>query len=227
MGLLILINPRWEALTPETRQAFLLAATLPFLDRFYLAGGTGLALHLGHRFSVDLDFFSPAPDAVGPGERSLLRTAFDDPTLSVSYDQDTTFVATWRGVGVSFFRLAAYPVVQELQWLEGVPVATVEEIGAMKLAAIMSRGTRKDYVDLYFILQHVPIGRLFEVAAVKYARVRTFAVSAVRALAYFADAEATPMPRMIDRTAWTTMKHFLERQALEAGRKQLEDLWSA
>ena len=96
----------------------------------------------------------------------------------------------------------------------------------MKLAAIMSRGTRKDYIDLYFILQQTPLERLFEVAAVKYARVRTFAVSAVRALTYFADAETTPMPQMITRTSWPTVKRFLEQQALGAGRKRLEDLWS-
>ena len=226
MDVLTLANPHWEALTPETQQAFHLAATLPFLNRYYLAGGTGLALHLGHRLSVDLDFFSAAVDAVGPEERSAMATAFDDPTLSVSHDKDMTFVATWRGVGISFFRLALYPLAQAPCWLKGVPVATVAEIGAMKLAAIMSRGTRKDYIDLYFILQRVTIGQIFEVAAVKYARVRTFAVSAVRALAYFADAEAAPMPQMLDRTSWTTMKRFLERQALEAGRKHLEDLWS-
>lgn len=70
---------------------------------------------------------------------------------------------------------------------------------------------RKDMVDLYFILKQVPIERLFEVAAVKYARVRSFAVSATRGLAYFDDAEALPMPRMISRTPWATMKRFLER----------------
>ena len=154
-----------------------------------------------------------------------MQATFDDPSLSISFDKDMTFVATWRGVGVSFFRLALYPLVQEPLLLEGVPLATVEEIGAMKLAAIMSRGTRKDYIDLYYILQQTRLERLFEVAAVKYAQVRTFAVSAVRALTYFADAEATPMPQMIARVSWTTMKRFLERQALEAGRQRLEDLW--
>lgn len=107
----------------------------------------------------------------------------------------------------------------------GVPVAAIEEIGAMKLAAIIGRGTRKDLVDLYFILQRVPIGRLFEVAAVKYAVVRTFGASATRALAYFEDAEALPMPRMIDSTPWPRMKRFLERQALLAGQQQLQNLW--
>jgi hypothetical protein len=221
-----ILTPHWEALTPETRRAFGIAATLPFIQRFYLAGGTGLALHLGHRFSVDLDFFSSAPDAVGPDERSALRAAFDDPTLTISFDKDMTFVANWRGVGLSFFRLTLYPLAQAPLLLEGVPVATIEEIGAMKLAAIMARGTRKDYIDLYFILQQTPLERLFEVAAVKYARVRTFAVSAVRALTYFADADATPMPRMIQHVPWPTIKRFLEQQALATGRRHLEGLWS-
>jgi hypothetical protein len=66
---------------------------------------------------------------------------------------------------------------------------------------------------------------IFEVASVKYSRVRSFPISAVRALAYFADAEALPMPRMLDRTPWSKMKKYLEHQALEAGRKKLSDLW--
>lgn len=225
MAQVTLEHPHWEALTPETRQAFDKVATLSFIRQFYLAGGTGLALHLGHRFSMDLDFFSPASDAVGPDVRTELREALEDPTLTITFDKDGTFVATWRGVGISFFRLHLYPLVQPPLLVAGVPVATVEEIGAMKLAAIIDRGTRKDLVDLYYILQQVPIERLFEVAAVKYARVRTFAISAARALAYFEDAEALPMPLMIDQTPWETMKQFLERQAMEVGRKHLEDLW--
>jgi len=220
-----LASPHWEALTPETQQAFHKIAGLEFTRGFYLAGGTGLALHLGHRFSVDLDFFSAQDDAVGADQRSTLRETFEDPTLSITFDKDATFVATWRGVGVSFFRLYLYPLVRPTLLVAGAPLASLEEIGAMKLAAIIDRGTRKDLIDLYFILQHMPIEQLFQTAALKYARVRTFAISATRALAYFEDAEALPMPRMIDRTPWPVMKRFLERQALEAGRRRLEDLW--
>jgi predicted nucleotidyltransferase component of viral defense system len=219
--------PHWEAFTPETQQAFHTAARLPFIDRFYLAGGTGLALHLGHRFSIDLDFFSADSDAVGPDTRAILRETFNDPTLSITHDKDATFVATWRNVGISFFRLSLYPLAQAPIVVEGVPIATIEEIGAMKLAAIIDRGTRKDMVDLYFILKQVPIEHLFEVAAVKYVRVRSFAINATRGLAYFDDAEALPMPRMISRTPWAAMKRFLERQAMEAGRKHLQDLWKS
>lgn len=104
-------------------------------------------------------------------------------------------------------------------------MASVAEIGAMKLAAVIDRGTRKDLVDLYFILQKISLEELFQIAAIKYARVRTFAVSATRALAYFEDAEALPMPQMIEKTPWTKMKRFLEKQAMDAGRKHLHDLW--
>lgn len=217
--------PHWEALTPGTRQVFHQVARLPFIKNFYLAGGTGLALHLGHRFSVDLDFFSPDMAAVGPDQRDALRRLLNDQTLSITYDKDGTFVATWQDVGVSFFRLPLYPLVQTTLLLDDIPLATIPEIGAMKLAAIIDRGTRKDMVDLYFLLQVASLEEIFEVSAVKYARVRSFPVSAVRALAYFADADMQPMPRMLDRTPWSKMKKFLEHQAMEAGRMNLADLW--
>ena len=218
-------KPHWEALTPETREAFHHVARLPFIQSFYLAGGTGLALHLGHRFSVDLDLFSTDETAVGPDQRDAIRMLLDDSSLSITHDIDGTFVATWQDVGISFFRLPLYPLVQPPVLLDGIPLATIPEIGAMKLAAIIDRGTRKDMVDLYYLLQTVSLETIFEVASVKYARVRSFPISAIRALAYFADAEAVPMPRMLDRTSWSKMKKFLEHQALEAGRKKLSDLW--
>jgi nucleotidyltransferase AbiEii toxin of type IV toxin-antitoxin system len=222
---LVLKKPHWKALTRATQDAFHIVSKLEFIQDFYLAGGTGLALHFGHRFSIDLDFFSDDPNVVGPDQRSTLRAVFDDPTLEITYDKDSTFVVVWRGVGVSFFRLNLYPLVQPTFLVDNVRLASVEEIGAMKLAAIISRGTRKDMVDLYFILQQVSLDSLFQVAAVKYAKVRSFPVSAVRALSYFEDAESLPMPQMIDKTLWAKMKIFLERKAVEAGRKRLEDLW--
>jgi hypothetical protein len=218
-------NPRWEALTPATRQAFQQVARLPFIKSFYLAGGTGLALHLGHRFSVDLDLFSPDETAVSPDQRDAMRMLLDDQSLSIIHDNEGTFVATWQDVGISFFRLPLYPLVLPPVMLEGIPLAAIPEIGAMKLAAIIDRGMRKDLVDLYYLLQAVSLETIFEVASVKYARVRSFPISATRALAYFADAEAFPMPRMLDRTPWSKMKEFLENQAMEAGRKKLSDLW--
>jgi hypothetical protein len=221
----LLTQPHWEALTPVTQEAFQQARHFEALSHFYLAGGTGLALHLGHRFSIDLDFFSVDDKAVGAGDRAGIRATFDDPTLTITFDQDATFVANWRGVGISFFRLNLYPLVQGPLLVDGVQLASIPEIGAMKLAAIIARGTRKDLVDLYFILKTVTLQSVFEVAAVKYAANHSFPTIAIRALAYFADAESLPMPQMIDRTPWSKMKKYLEQQAYEAGRQRLADLW--
>jgi hypothetical protein len=220
-----LSNPHWEALTPATRQLFDRAASLPFIQDFYSAGDTGLALYLGHRFSVDLDFFSADPAALDSAQLEILRKFADGPDFSITYENHSTFIATWKQVGISFFRLQAYPIVQTPLLVETIPLATLPEIGAMKLAAIIKRGTRKDLVDLYYLLQKVSIEILFEIAAVKYGRVRSFPVCAIRALAYFADAEALPMPQMLDRTRWAKKKKFLEHQAIEAGRKNLAQLW--
>ena len=97
----------------------------------------------------------------------------------------------------------------------------------MKLAAILSRGTRKDYIDLYFILQQKNLKQLFEVASKKYPFNPAFPAFAIRALSYFEDAESEPHPRMLYNVKWTEIKTFLERQALEMGKKilELEKLW--
>lgn len=222
------MQPHWEALTNETRELYRLISELPFMSKFYLAGGTGLALQIGHRFSVDLDFFSDSAEAVGPDQRqAILEILKDDPSLKIIWDKDGTFVANFRSVGISLFRLDQHPLIVPPRLINKIQVAVIEEIGAMKLAAILSRGTRKDYVDLYFILQQKSLVQLFEIAAKKYSFQPAFPAFAVRALSYFDDAKSDPMPRMIKKANWGQIKSFLDRKALAMGRKQLdlENLW--
>lgn len=195
------------------------------MREFYLAGGTGLALHLGHRFSVDLDFFSESENAVDGHARAAIKKKFRDATLQLTHDKDATFVAMWRGVGISFFELSSNPLIEKTIRIDKVRLAGIAEIGAMKLAAVIGRGTRKDLVDLYFVLQYVSIEHLFRIAAKKYPQRPAFSLMALRGMAYFDDAEKLPMPQMLDPTSWRVMKKFLEQQALDAGYKKLEKYW--
>ncbi len=218
----------WEVLTPESKALFRLVSELPFISDFYLGGGTGLALQIGHRKSVDLDFFSDSPEAVGEDQRkAVLAILKGDPSLKLIWDKDGTFVASWKAVGISFFRLDLHPLVRPTSLIENIRVAAIAEIGAMKLAAILSRGTRKDYIDLYFILHQTSLADLFEVAAIKYPYTPSFPTFSIRALAYFDDAEADPMPQMIEQVKWEDVKKFLTAQAMDIGRKHLalEKLW--
>lgn len=222
------MNIHWEALTTETRELFHQIAQLPFISDFYLGGGTGLALQIGHRFSVDLDFFSDSPGAVGESQRkTILNVLKEESYLQITWDKDGTFVANWNNVGISLFRLDQHPLVKIPVLIQDIRVASIEEIGARKLAAILSRGTRKDYIDLYFILQQTSLAHLFEVAAIKYPYNVAFPTFAVRALSYFDDAEAEPMPRMIKMVNWEQVKTYLDEQSIGIGRKQLEleKLW--
>jgi hypothetical protein len=91
----------WEALTPETKELFHLISRLPFISEFYLGGGTGLALQIGHRFSVDLDFFSDSPGAVGGAQRkAILNFLKEESPLKITWDKDGTFVANWKNCEV-------------------------------------------------------------------------------------------------------------------------------
>ena len=218
----------WEALTPTTKELFKIIAELPFIHEFYLAGGTGLALHLGHRFSVDLDFFGDSAESVNSYHRtSLIKILSNDPLFSITIDKEGTFVAAWKDVGISFFRLDVHPQILPTKNVQGIRIATIEEIGAMKLAALLSRGNRKDYIDLYFILQQTSLQRLFEIAAQKYPFNPAFPTFVVRALSFFDDAEADPMPKMIKSLKWETVKKFLEKHAFDLGKSilELEKLW--
>ena len=219
------MKPHWEALTPDTRLTFDMCAQLPFIRDFYLAGGTGLALHYGHRFSVDLNFFGERAGVVNREMRTLLKRRFENPKLRLTHDKDATLVAGWRNVGISFFELDSHPLVERPRQINGVRLAGVRDIGAMKLAAVFNRASRKDLVDLYFILQYVSLDELFRVAARKYPLVPSFPVMALRGLAFFDDAEKLAMPEMIDKTPWSKMKNFLKAQALDAGRIKLSKYW--
>jgi hypothetical protein len=99
-GMATLIHPHWEALTAATIKALHLVEGLPFIDQFYLAGDTGLALHLGHCFSIDIDLFSTEVTAVGPDQRDALRIKLDQPSLAITYDKDGAFAVVWQGVGI-------------------------------------------------------------------------------------------------------------------------------
>ena len=208
------MKPYWNALTTETQTLYSRLSKLPFVSEFYLADGTGLAIQIGHRFSLDLDFAGDSPEAVGIKHRkTILEELKDDPNLSISWDEDGTFVASWKSVGVNFFRLDPHPLILKPEIIDGIRVAQIEEIGAMKLGAILSRGTKKDYIDLHFILQRKPIERLFEVSAKKYPYNSAFSTFAIRALDFFEDAEAMPMPEMIYPVKWEQVKSFLEKIA--------------
>ncbi len=155
-----------------------------FKKNFYLAGGTALALQIGHRDSVDFDFFSEQ-DINTQELFNRLREIFKDHTLlKIQEESNTLTVLVDNTIKVSFFTYK-YKLIRETITDENLSLASVEDIGCMKLSAITGRATNKDYIDLYFILKNFPLSDLLENARVKYPELERNLI--LKSLVYFED----------------------------------------
>lgn len=178
---------------------------------FYLAGGTGLALRLNHRRSVDLDFFSRTNRLDAAGRRALLAALRPFPSWKTLEAKNETVHGLTGRVRVSFFWYPQ-PLVKPLSQIASTRVASLEDIGVMKIAAIIGRGSRKDFVDLYAICQRIPLTRLLALGQRKFAQVRDFRWQALKALNFFTDAEQEPIVVMIQPVSWGQITAFFSRE---------------
>jgi len=133
-----------ESLTPAATKLF--PALSAFKERFYLAGGTGLALQIGHRISVDFDLFSNDPI-----RKVLLKQVedlFDKETHEVLTNNGNELTMIIDGVKVTFLHYP-FPIIKPLNTSGPIPMLTVEEILVAKAYTIGRRGELKDYIDIY------------------------------------------------------------------------------
>lgn len=165
------------------------AAILKPLPDAYLAGGTALALHLAHRVSVDLDFFVPQRFLAEDLRPLLLQTGKFSP-ITV---RDDSIVCRIDTVQWSLFKYE-YPLLESTEQCEGVRIAALRDIAAMKVVAIGDRGSRKDFYDLYTILRFggLHITGILEDVVSKFRLPQDNLYHYVRALSYFDDAIRTP-----------------------------------
>jgi hypothetical protein len=196
-----------EVLTPTQRGMAVGIGTVSSRFGYYLAGGTAIALHLGHRRSEDFDWFVPAP---GP-QSHVIVSAIAEAGLHLDVDDlsSGTLLGRIQGVKVSFFEYP-YPLLDPtIDWTDAhATVASLRDLGAMKLLAIAQRGSRKDFVDIYELLRSgVDLKDMLVDFRAKFGVQETISVRL--GLVYFDDAEAEPMPEMLVPISWTDLKHRL------------------
>jgi hypothetical protein len=178
------------------------------LEPWTLAGGTGLALQLGHRVSIDLDFFTEDRLDVGALRRSLAPLG----ALEIQYQDENTLHVRLNGIRLSYLRSEAPFLCPPVEY-RGLRLADPRDIAAMKIITIAGRGSRKDFVDLYAYLEAGgDFPGLMEIVRRRHANVSFNEIHLLRSLVYFEDAEQEPMPRMLHKVDWPEIRARLEEE---------------
>ncbi len=196
-----------DAVTPAVKQVLSVLGKQKITRSFYLAGGTALALHVGHRRSVDLDLFTAN---MFDEEQLLSRLQLQTGLSVVSRDYQTLHLHI-DGVKVSFLGYA-YTVLFPFMRLSGIDVADPRDIACMKISAIAGRGTRRDFIDLYVAARKYGLKRLLELFQKKYERANYNPVHILKSLTYFADAEREPNPDLLIPLTWDEVAQFFREE---------------
>ncbi len=167
-----------------------------------LVGGTALALQYGHRQSVDLDMFGPVQFD------SLEMRQVLNPLGKLTVVKETSNIKIYLldGIKVDFVNYA-YPWIDDAIEEEGIRLASDKDIAAMKINAIEGRGSKKDFIDLYFLLKHYTLQEILDFYCRKYPENSVF--RAILSLSYFDDADSQMMPKMFMDSDWDCIKNYL------------------
>jgi hypothetical protein len=181
--------------------------------RFYLAGGTALAIYLRHRRSVDLDWFTMERLSDPIGFAQALR---DEGILFIT-DQTApgTLHGQVSGVRVSFLEFR-YPLLSPLAHWEEIDIhlASLDDLACMKLSAVAQRGSKKDFFDIYALcMQHRPLAELLKLYRSKFSVTDIGPV--IYRLAYFDDAESERDPALLEKVSWEKVKQAIVKWVRE------------
>ena len=177
----------------------------------YLAGGTALALHIGHRYSYDLDFFTPKEFQA----EVLVQLIQKYGQFKIENTSWQTIIGTFEGIKFSLFYYQ-YPLLSPLTKIfTNANIASRKDIAAMKVAAIVQRGTKRDFIDLYFLLKNFTLKQALDLYSKKFQSLGASRTHVLKSLVYFADAEGEPMPQLTEPLKWQKVKELILKKAQE------------
>lgn len=205
-----------RTLSDSAQNALAILGKSDLLKTSYMAGGSSLALQLGHRMSLDFDFFDEKnfdPQTVKIGLEKIGQYIGSVQTAD-------TMVGTFNGVKFSLFPYD-YPPIAPTKEFAGIQLASCEDIAAMKLVAITDRGEKKDYVDLYFLAKQFSFEQMFELYDKKYQLFAQNKLTLLKSMQYFVDADDSDMPEMLIETSWEDVKHFMQEETKKLAEKYL------
>lgn len=199
-----------SALPPKTKIVLNNIKKMPDLADFYLSGGTALSLQLGHRESEDLDFFSKKdfnPEALQSKfipfgkvtnveiEKSTLNLFLDDVKIQFLY--------------------YPYDLLKKPISYQDILISSLIDIACTKLITISSRGSKKDFIDLFVLLQSFTLSYLFENLDKKYKSTNYNHLHIIKSLIFFESANTQPMPRLHIDINWEEIKKVITQKVAD------------
>lgn len=198
-----------RTIKPNTLELLRQLSQEPFLKDCRLVGGTALALQYGHRSSIDLDFFGSF-DIDGD---EMLRILSNYGNVARQKTTTNIRIFTINDIKVDIVNYSIYSWLDEPVVEEGFRLASPRDIAAMKINAIEGRGSKKDFIDMYFLLQHYKLEEILDFYAQKYPNFSYY--RALMSLTYFVDAEKFDMPTMFVDFDWEQCKSFILNKVKE------------
>jgi hypothetical protein len=182
--------------------------SLSILSEMRLVGGTSLALQIGHRKSIDIDLFG------------ILSADYENLVDELKTLGEVVSLKNSKNIHILLINEIKVDIVNyEYKWLtnkittDNIHLASIEDIAAMKLNAIIGRGSKKDFIDLFFILKDYSLATLIDFYTKKYNDGSTFLV--LKSLTYFEDADMEEMPFMFNNIDWQTIKDNIKKAHAE------------
>lgn len=199
----------YKAIEPHTLELLKAIMAETMFSDMRLVGGTALALQYGHRQSVDLDVFGIIPfDAV-----NMEQTLSSIGDLQIIKSSDRIRIYQIDRIKVDFVDYSRYPWLDEPIIENGIRLASPKDIAAMKVNAAEGRGTKKDFIDIYFLLKHYTLSEILDFYNRKYPEHSMF--RALMSLSYFDDAENQLMPKMLKSVTWEDVKKCIDSSVKE------------
>ncbi len=195
-----------RTIEPGTLELLKKLMSIPFLDSFYLVGGTALALQFGHRMSIDIDLFT-LDDFDNNNLIEILSKSFD---VSIEFENRNMVITYINNIKVDFVKMG-YPILFEPLLIENIRMLDIRDIVAMKLKAIAQRGSKKDFFDIYFFLQQMKMESMLQLFKKKFEQHELFYI--VKSLTYFNDAENDADPILFDKdVTWAKVKTLIHEK---------------
>ena len=209
-----------KILSKGAKESLAILGKSKILGSAYLAGGTALALQIGHRFSFDFDFFTREEF----DEKILVqRIKKEIPEFQLEKLEWKTILGYIKETRFSLF-FYDYPVISPPRKFLKINIASIKDIAAMKIAAISARGRKRDFIDLYFILKtkNLTLKETLNLYDRKFKVLKQNKIHILKSLSFFEDAKEDKSPKMIKEMKWQKIKNFFEKETKKLSAALLE-----